>query len=587
MDNKDFFDEEFERVERKENDRKQNANVNDPFGAGFGQSPQQGGAATGSSHKKAWLVSLVCIGVVLCIGIGWILCAFFGGEKAPVGTTTDESYYLGVLQQVMKTIDNDLYVTGMSKYVDADGNWDQSAYNAAVAAAGTALLQSLGDQFSRLMSPEQYFAYTYGASTVSSVPSIFPGRFGVTFSEVSNVGILVGSVSTDEASYGRLYANDLVFKLSNIDGRKADVLGNETALAKVMLTDADGNEYVSFSNLGKYEVSDVLQWVRGATFHVLRNGKEVAVEVKRGEPPQTQSNQVSYVNYYFGADNTNLSTAVVDLSPVSNGVKQYDYTSGKSSYELLGLAALDEFNAANPANKIGYIALVEFSGDEIDNVDEQLYAALNKFKASGCKKLVLDLKGNPGGNVVYATNVAGRLAYNFANLSGVTNKSGEYKIVTLVDNKNNFESYYCNTSYSEYYCNFVASHYVDYFDVESGKTKCNIAVWTDGNSASASELVTGALLDYGSAIQMGTCTYGKGIAQTIRTLDRYKETIILTDGTRMSMPWAVYYTVDKYYTPADVSFTNNLHGKGLTPSDEFNNLASYEQLWSAACGYWQ
>ena len=110
-------------------------------------------------------------------------------------------------------------------------------------------------------------------------------------------------------------------------------------------------------------------------------------------------------------------------------------------------------------------------------------------------------------------------------------------------------------------------------------------MWTDGNSASASELVTGALKDYGAAVQMGTCTYGKGIAQTIETLNRYKQTFIV-NGTSVTMPWAVYFTVDKYYTPADSNFSNNLHGKGLTPGAEFNNLVTYGELWTAACNYW-
>ena len=578
MDNKDFFDEEFDKVEEQ---NKRSQNNADPFNT-WNYEPRQNATTTKTSHKKAWFISLTCLAIVLCFVAGWVLCYVFGGTQT---ASNGESYYLGILQQVMHAIDNDLYVTDMSKYVDANGNWDQSAYNAAVAAAGTAMLQSLGDRFSRLMSPEQYFAYTYGGTTVSQIPSVYPGRFGVSFSEISGVGILVSAVSTDEASYGRLFEDDLVFKLSGIVGTEVDVAGNTTALGEVVRTDGEGNKYVALGDIGKDEISDILQWVQSATFHVLRDGNEVAVEVKRGQPSASESETINYVNYYFGADNTNLSTTVADLSPVQNGVRLYSYTSGKSTHELLGLASLDSFNASHPNNKVGYIALTEFSGDATANVDEQFVAALQRFKASGCKKLVLDLKGNPGGNVVYAVNIAGRLTYNFANLKGVTDKNGEYKITTLVNNKNKSIPYYCNTNYSDYYANFTATHYGDFFNAESGKNKCNIAVWTDGNSASASELVTGALKDYGAAVQMGTCTYGKGIAQTIETLNRYKQTFSV-NGTSVTMPWAVYFTVDKYYTPADSNFTNNLHGKGLTPGAEFNNLVTYGELWTAACNYW-
>jgi hypothetical protein len=66
------------------------------------------------------------------------------------------------------------------------------------------------------------------------------------------------------------------------------------------------------------------------------------------------------------------------------------------------------------------------------------------------------------------------------------------------------------------------------------------------NSASASELFSGAMQDYGRAIVMGTQSYGKGIVQTIRSF---------TDGS------AVEFTTHYYFTPAG----RNIHKKGITP----------------------
>ena len=69
------------------------------------------------------------------------------------------------------------------------------------------------------------------------------------------------------------------------------------------------------------------------------------------------------------------------------------------------------------------------------------------------------------------------------------------------------------------------------------------------NSASASEIIAGAVKDYGTGKLVGTKTFGKGIVQTTTTL---------TDGS------SVKYTFAKYYTPNG----DNIHGKGIEPDVE-------------------
>jgi carboxyl-terminal processing protease len=76
-----------------------------------------------------------------------------------------------------------------------------------------------------------------------------------------------------------------------------------------------------------------------------------------------------------------------------------------------------------------------------------------------------------------------------------------------------------------------------------------IAVLVNGNSASASEVFSGALQDYGAAVLVGTTTFGKGIVQSV---------FDLSDGT------AVKLTTSKYYTPKG----RNIHGTGLEPDIE-------------------
>lgn len=577
MDNKDFFDEEFDRVERNEQEErnKQTAQQQQSNPLFDSWNNYQSAPPASSKPKKGWVISLVCIGIVLCLVTGWLLCALF----QPGGSSSGSNDEMWVLEQVWNTVNNDLYPTDMSDYKGVNG-WTQSAKNAAIAAAGTAMLQTLGDKYSRLMSPEQYYTYLYGASA-NVVSSTFKGLFGIQFSQIEGLGLSVSSVVTDGAAYGRLQEGDLIYKFT-VTGNPDDVCttrnGSTTLLGKIL---QDGTTEVVLADYTSAQVEEIMSCLRGAKFGILRDGQQLDVLVMRGVSPDSgNENKFNYVEYYFGTSNTNLGTSKVDLSPKdNNGNELYHWETAISAYEYRRLDLL-------PA-KVGYVRLTEFSGDSSDNVDSEFVEVMKLFKQSGCDKLVLDLKGNPGGNVLYAVNLAGRLTYNFAELKGVQNISGNYLITTLVNINGGKSNYYSNTSARDYYDEFVKTNYFTdsenkVFDVNSA-TK-SVIVWTDGNSASASELVTGALNDYGVAMQMGTTTYGKGIAQTIKELDKYQQTINV-GFTQITMPWAVYYTVDKYYTPADVNYANNLHGKGLTPQTTYNGLKDYASLWTATKSY--
>ena len=85
-------------------------------------------------------------------------------------------------------------------------------------------------------------------------------------------------------------------------------------------------------------------------------------------------------------------------------------------------------------------------------------------------------------------------------------------------------------------------------------------VLVNGYSASASEIMAGAMKDHGVATSMGTTTFGKGIVQRV---------ISLSDGS------AIKLTVSKYYTPNG----NNIHEKGIEPDIEveFDANAYYDE----------
>ena len=83
-----------------------------------------------------------------------------------------------------------------------------------------------------------------------------------------------------------------------------------------------------------------------------------------------------------------------------------------------------------------------------------------------------------------------------------------------------------------------------------------MVVLVNGGSASASEVLAGAIKDYGKGKLLGTTTYGKGIVQ------KY---LGISDGS------AVKLTTSKYYTPKG----NNIHGIGIEPDEELE--MDYEQ----------
>lgn len=159
-------------------------------------------------------------------------------------------------------------------------------------------------------------------------------------------------------------------------------------------------------------------------------------------------------------------------------------------------------------NDIGYIQVSEF--DEVTT--EQFKKGMDSLKDQGMKKVIVDLRDNPGGSLTTVLDM----------LDTVLPK-GVYTY--LVDKYGSRQNY-------------------------SGKINalydCPMVVLVNGNSASASELFTGAVHDYDRATIVGTTTFGKGIVQQVFPLG---------DGSGMKL------TMAKYYTPNGVC----IHKTGIEP----------------------
>ena len=158
--------------------------------------------------------------------------------------------------------------------------------------------------------------------------------------------------------------------------------------------------------------------------------------------------------------------------------------------------------------KIGYIAVSEF--DEV--TASQFKSALKDLEKEGMQGLVIDLRDNPGGLLDVTCEMLDRMIKKGI-LVYTVDKNGKRVDEEATDNLS--------------------------FDKP-------VAILVNGNSASASEVFSGAMKDYKVATLVGTNTFGKGIVQSI---------VPFEDGTAMKV------TVSKYYTPNGA----NIHGTGIKP----------------------
>lgn len=528
---KDFFDDEYEK-HQQEQQRKNSEQPRQNFDDWYAHSAPE----KTKSGKKSLYIVLLCIALVACIGLGWLLCAIVqSSTKAPESEAGD---ILSTVVQYLK----DYY------YVDiSDDEWTD-----AIEASGTALMQYAGDRFSRLMSPQTYYDTTHPAATAAQSGKVF----GLSFVAEEGVGLYVSSVADNSPAFGKLREGDIVLKLSDMRTESGEIptVGGQ-AFSELM-----PGQWTSES------VSAILGETDSATFHVLREVSDpsgfetLSFPLKRAAIPVVNPNyNFQFVEFYFGGNLTNVSTKLNKPQGASISTEEIRH--------------LDELPQGT-----GYVRLKEFmyytvNDDEVTAADE-FAQVMQLFKEQHLSRLVLDLKGNPGGRVDVVSEIAGMLVSDAlltdSQKTAVTKSNGELLITYLGMPK----PYYQRQNY------YQKSTYFDYFGTP--ESTCDIVVWTDENSASASELLTGCLLDYKTAVQMGKTTYGKGIAQNVIELP-YEGPITTNSGGSTQYPWAFYYTCASYYSPVTGT---NIHGLGYTPSQQYDNLGDYAALVSAVNNYW-
>jgi len=176
---------------------------------------------------------------------------------------------------------------------------------------------------------------------------------------------------------------------------------------------------------------------------------------------------------------------------------------------IIKIASIKRSEMLEPG--IGYIRLAEFQ----ENTPKDLSEALKKLETENLKGLILDLRNNPGGLLDVAVDVGGKFLEEGKIVVSTKGRVEAQNVEFKSKNKNNNRNY-------------------------------PMVILINGGSASASEIVAGALQDYKRAILLGTKSFGKGSVQTV---------VPMSDGS------AVRLTTSKYFTPKGRS----IHGEGIIP----------------------
>ena len=241
--------------------------------------------------------------------------------------------------------------------------------------------------------------------------------------------------------------------------------------------------------------------------------------VFKGSPAEAAGVQRGDILYRVGEDLYVVPETLQDAVDIMRGTPgtDVDVTFQRGGEELTftltrAIINVNQVESAMLTEDIGLIAMYEFSG----KCDEEFEAALNNLVAQGAKGLIIDLRDNPGGWVDAAQHI-GDLFLDEGDLCYLVYRDGE-----------------------EDHC----------YPTKNGKVEMPLVMLVNENSASASEILTGALRDRAGATVVGVNTYGKGIVQAVLPVGQ--------EGAGFQL------TIAEYFTPNG----NAVHQVGLAPDVE-------------------
>lgn len=280
----------------------------------------------------------------------------------------------------------------------------------------------------------------------------------------------------------------------------------DTAI-KNMLTDLDPyTVYFTEQDVAKFKINNTGEYTGIGALITRKDGKLIIKEPYKDYPADKaglkagdeiiQIGDVSLIDFKEDAGELLKGTknTAIDIKYLRQG-KPY---STQIILNEVDVSAVPFYSMVG--DDTGYIVLSQFNAKASAETKE----ALLELKKQGAKKIILDLRGNPGGLLGEAVNIC--------NLFLPQNE-------TIVTTKSKNEKY--NNTYR------TQRAPVD--------TEIPLAVLVNGKSASASEIVSGALQDLDRAVIVGSRSFGKGLVQ---------RPIELTYGTQVKV------TISRYYTPS-------------------------------------
>ena len=255
----------------------------------------------------------------------------------------------------------------------------------------------------------------------------------------------------------------------------------------------------------------------GIEVYTTQDGEVIISRVMEGQPAQQAGMQEGDV--IIGVDGEDMRGKLVsDVAAKIRGKAGTEVTIEvlrKSTGETLkmtmqrAVVVMESVDSRMINGNIGYISISGFK----ENTYEQFKAALDTLQKGGMKGLVLDLRDNPGGLVKSVYQIGEELL-------------PEGTMVYTLDKQEKRDDLKCDG---------------EYLDIP-------LVVLVNENSASASEILAGAVKDTGRGTLVGMQTFGKGLVQRLFTLP---------DGSGLNV------TIQKYYTPKGTS----IHGIGIEPDE--------------------
>ena len=285
-----------------------------------------------------------------------------------------------------------------------------------------------------------------------------------------------------------------------------------------------------------YIVENLIQGLAGSSLEMVvnRNGEEVTLRITRGEvviPGSEVGDVAEMLKLQSGAEKQN------ETDPQKSEEQQPD-----ENREVL---------AKLKPGDIGYLSLRGFYMEAVDSFISQYESDIDGKK----KALIIDLRGNPGGDVEAATKLLDYFLPDHLqkpkrkdseNKTIQTENRGESASSSVLEVTPNPNRQFEKDKTLLLYTEDKWGKGKDWYAKDGHEVDLPIIILMNQNSASASELFAGTMQDYDRAWVFGTLSYGKGIVQTVRSFP---------DGS------AVEFTTHYYFTPAG----RNIHKKGITP----------------------